>query len=201
MDVDRSSDEEDFEGFNVRPAQTTAKQILETVKAAPADYPLTKLQENEIEEWIEIDKGAEVTETITDEQIIDSVVNPEKSKVAEDCEEQDLIVEQEKVSWNTAEQYIQGLIKFMEQSPNFSAQEVVQAHALRNVLIKKKQICFKQADIRTLFKRVSEKAARISKENLATPTTSTSDIADLPEEEVDDVSAPSETAPRTPEGQ
>jgi hypothetical protein len=77
----------------------------------------------------------------------------------------------------------------------------MQDHALQNVLIKKKQTCFKQANIRTLFKRASEKAARISRENLATPTTSTFDIADLPEEEVDDVSAPSESAPRTPEGQ
>jgi hypothetical protein len=171
------------------------------VKAAPADNLLTKLQENKNEEWIEIDKGAEVTETITDEQIIDSVINPEKSKVAEDSEEEDLIVEQEKVSWNTAEQYTQGLIKFMEQSPNFSLQEFMQAQAVQNVMIKKKQTCFKQADIRTLFKRASEKAARISRENLTTPTTSTSDIADLPEEEVDDVSATSESAPRTPEGQ
>jgi hypothetical protein len=55
------------------------------------------------------------------------------------------------------------------------------------MLIKKKQTCFKQADIRKLFKRASEKAARVSKENFATPTTSTSDIADLPEEEVDDL--------------
>jgi ABC-type proline/glycine betaine transport system ATPase subunit len=113
-----------------------------------------------------------------------------------------LIVEHEKVSWGTAEQYIQELIKFMKQSPNFSAQEVMQAHVLQNVLIKKKQTCLKQDDIRTLFKRASEKAARISRENLATPTTYTSDIADLPEEEkVDDVSAPSESAPRTSEGQ
>jgi hypothetical protein len=76
MDADGSSDEEDFEGFNVRHAQTTAKQIPETVRAAPTDNPLSKFQENEIEELIEIDKGAQVTETITDEQITDSVVNP-----------------------------------------------------------------------------------------------------------------------------
>jgi hypothetical protein len=112
MDADGTSDEEDFEGFSVRPAETTAKQ--ETVKAAPTDNPLTMLQENETEEWIEIGKGAEVTETITDEQIIESCKS-RKIKVAEDSEEQDLIVEQENVSWNTAEQYIQGLIKFMEQ--------------------------------------------------------------------------------------
>jgi hypothetical protein len=46
MDADGSSDEEDFEGFNGRPAQTTAKQILESVKAALTDNPLTKLQKN-----------------------------------------------------------------------------------------------------------------------------------------------------------
>jgi hypothetical protein len=57
------------------------------------------------------------------------------------------------------------------------------------------------ADIQTLFKRASEKAARLSKDSLSTPSISTSDIADLPEEEVDDVSAPSESALTTPEGQ
>jgi hypothetical protein len=89
----------------------------------------------------------------------------------------------------------------MEQSPNFSAQAVMQAQALQSVLIKKTQTCFEQADIRKLFKRTSVKAARISKENLLTLTTSSSDIADLPEEEVVDVSATSESAPRIPEGQ
>jgi hypothetical protein len=30
------------------------------------------------EKWIEMDKGVKITETITDEQIMDSVINPEK---------------------------------------------------------------------------------------------------------------------------
>lgn len=59
---------------------------------------LIKLQENETEEWIQIDKGVEVTRSVTDEQIRDSIIQPEKSKAVEDSEEDDASVGQVKIS-------------------------------------------------------------------------------------------------------
>jgi hypothetical protein len=41
------------------------------------------------------------------------------------------------MSWNIAEQSIQTLIKFIKQIPSFSAQEVIQAHVIHSILIKK----------------------------------------------------------------
>jgi hypothetical protein len=41
----------------LRPIQMTVRQVLGTVKAAPTPNLVTKLQENETEEWIETDKG------------------------------------------------------------------------------------------------------------------------------------------------
>jgi hypothetical protein len=56
--------------------QMSMRQSLETVEV-PTDNPATEVQENVTEKWIEIDKGVKVTETITDEQIMDGVINPE----------------------------------------------------------------------------------------------------------------------------
>jgi hypothetical protein len=55
--------------------------------------------------------------------------------------------EQQKISWNTAERYINNLVEFKDQMPWFSEQEIMQAHALQNIIISKRQTCFKQADI------------------------------------------------------
>lgn len=68
-------------------------------------------------------------------------MNPEKTKAAEDSEEKNVIAEQE-ISWNTVEQSIQTLIKFMKQFPSFSEQEATYAHVLHSVLIRKRQTCF-----------------------------------------------------------
>jgi hypothetical protein len=73
--------------------QMAVRQILETVTESPTDNPVTQLPENETEEWVEIDKGAKVTETITVKKIIGSVMNPEKTKAAEDSEEKNVIAE------------------------------------------------------------------------------------------------------------
>jgi hypothetical protein len=45
--------------------QETVRQILETVKAAPRDNPVTKFQDNKTETWIEIYNEAQATETFT----------------------------------------------------------------------------------------------------------------------------------------
>jgi hypothetical protein len=42
------------------------KLNLEAVKAASTDNLVTELQEIEIEEWIEIDRGVDVTDKLTD---------------------------------------------------------------------------------------------------------------------------------------
>jgi hypothetical protein len=46
------------------------------------------------------------------------------------------------------------LLSFIEQNPNFSEQEVMQAHVLQNAMINKKQACTEQGDIRKFFKKM-----------------------------------------------
>jgi len=63
--------------------------------------------------------------------------------------------------------------------PRFSEQEILQTHALQNIIIRKRQTCFKQADVWTLLKRTPEKNARTFKENLPSPPTLTLEPTDL----------------------
>jgi hypothetical protein len=84
---------------------------------------------------------------------------------------------------------MQTIINFLEQTPSFSAQEVTQGHALLNAIIQKKQTCLKEDDIHTLFKRASGKTFMASKDSFVSSSASRSDVAHLPEEEADDVSA------------
>ena len=63
---------------------------------------------------------------------------------------------------------MQTVTKFMKQTSSFHTRKVKQAQVLKNILIKKRQACFKLADIWTLLKKMSEKTTTISKENLET---------------------------------
>jgi hypothetical protein len=53
------------------------------------------------------------SEPLIGEQIIEGVINPEKSEAAEDFEKVEVIVQHDKISWNANEQYIQTSITFM----------------------------------------------------------------------------------------
>jgi hypothetical protein len=46
------------------------------------------------------DKGVDITETITEKQIVDSILNTVKWKATKDFEEENVVVEQEKVCLN-----------------------------------------------------------------------------------------------------
>jgi uncharacterized protein (DUF1330 family) len=45
-------------------------------------HPTSKLTEDNVEKWINADKNTSVVVEFTDEQLIHSIFNPEKSQVA-----------------------------------------------------------------------------------------------------------------------
>jgi hypothetical protein len=58
-------------------AYKTLNKELETEETSRTDSPVTRLQKDETEDWDEVAKGVEGTETIADEQVIDSVISRE----------------------------------------------------------------------------------------------------------------------------
>jgi hypothetical protein len=75
--------------------------------------------------------------------------------IAEDSEKQDVMIEQEKISWNTAELSIQALVEFTEQTPTFMQSKLCRL-LTPEVLIRKRKTCSTQDDIQTLLNRKSQ---------------------------------------------
>jgi hypothetical protein len=100
---------------------------------------------------ITVDEEAEIAQSFSDQQIFDSVINPEKVNDDLDGSDADENVPKKKISWAAAEECMETLLSFIVQNPNFSAQEVMQAHVLQKAMINKKQACTKQGYIRNFF--------------------------------------------------
>ena len=104
--------------FKLWPKQTV-RRILKTMKAAPTDNPVTKLQDSEIIQCIETDIGVQVTETITNEKSLLKFLR--------------------KRMWPYNKRNFLGILlnnlvhlrRIYRANPNFHAQEVRQGHALR----------------------------------------------------------------------
>ncbi|XP_064419100.1 jerky protein homolog [Latimeria chalumnae] len=161
MFVDVSSDEEEFEGFNVKKKKNTIAEILDVVHNVPSTNPVQNLSENDIEEWVEADKEVEVTHVISDVEIIDSVVNPEKPKESDKDSEEEDFSEEAKITWANAASAFDTLIKFAERQHCYSAQEVMQLHILQSNFLQKRQASSKQADIRHLLKMASQACTKV----------------------------------------
>ena len=75
------NDGTEFEGF--RPKHDDILQLLEYVKHASSDK--INLEENDLHEFINIDNDAQVTNSLTDGEILNNVLAPQDSESEEDC--------------------------------------------------------------------------------------------------------------------
>jgi hypothetical protein len=73
MFLDDSSDEE-YKSFNI--AIRSPKDILAIRSHVPEANPISKRTEDDVENWIDVDNDKPVVEEFTDEQQIQSTVNP-----------------------------------------------------------------------------------------------------------------------------
>ena len=63
------------------------------------------------------------------------------------------------MSWEQGQDHLEGFMCFVEQSPHYNASEVMQFHIAYNNFLQKKANSCKQADIRALFARASQRSA------------------------------------------
>ncbi|XP_029648022.1 jerky protein homolog [Octopus sinensis] len=145
--------EDDFDGFNVR--QCT-KEIMQTIQKTPLENPLHNLEDNDIEDWITVDNGIELSQISSDQDIADSVVNPENPDTATCSEDNDEEDGNETVSWSKAQSCMDTILSYFEQNPCFSMQQVMQAHMLKITMVTTEQRSAAQNDIKTILKKAME---------------------------------------------
>ncbi|GBO13577.1 hypothetical protein AVEN_13683-1 [Araneus ventricosus] len=117
-----------------------------------ADNPLKTLPEDEVEEWLLIDENEPVEQELTDEDIINIVVNPQPTQNLEESDSDAETEEKEKISWAAAAESLNKFISFAEASTSYSASEIIDFHIIRNKFYTKRQKSRKQKDIRDFFK-------------------------------------------------
>lgn len=182
-------DLENFEGFgeDLSPVTTIHK-----IKKIVAETDM-KLNEADIDEWLAQDAELGGVEMMSDQDIIDSVVTPDKEK--EESDEEDS--EDNKVSWSEGVAAMEKVVAFAECNPAFNINEVMNLHIIMKGFYKKRSEAVKQADIRDMFRRAAKRARPATPDNKPpTPTednprplfleASTSEPSDNDESPVDD---------------
>ncbi|XP_053556272.1 jerky protein homolog [Bombina bombina] len=180
---------EDLEGFLVEQRASEVNELMQSVKLAQEDNPLCKLNEEDLEEWICIEDDVEIAATFTDQEIIDSITNPDQTEehTSEKSDEEDDRLETEKVSWATAEKCMETIVKFVEQNHSFTLQDVMQVHMVQNNFITKKLQSRRQCDIRRYLQKTTEASAiqttnQLQQQTLTTLNPQTDHLAQQEEE-------------------
>ncbi|GBM06881.1 hypothetical protein AVEN_147824-1 [Araneus ventricosus] len=130
--------------------QDALTKVLDVVRSA--DNPLKPLPEDEVEEWLLIDENEPVEQELTDEDIINIVVNPQPTQNLEESDSDAETEGKEKISWAEAAESLKQFISFAEASTSYSASEIIDFHIIRNKFYTKRQKSRKQKDIRDFFK-------------------------------------------------
>ncbi|GBM09189.1 Jerky [Araneus ventricosus] len=140
-----SSDDEEFEGFRCKKSELT--DIMEALKnGCTKNLSLTQLEMPEIEIWMNVDKNIPVTETLTEEELIRKMIAPEEETNDISSESDDEKSSEEKISWGEAEKSLSTFLQFCEKNAQYSAEEVMEFHLIKERFMEKKRTFF-QANI------------------------------------------------------
>lgn len=142
-DVDQTEEGEEED------VDTATDEVLNAVRTGPRNNPLENIPVEEILEWVDSDMNEPIEEELTDEAIVQSVVNPQPINLEEpDSDDGD---ERKRVSWGKASDALNKFITFVETSSLYNCAEIIDLHVVRNNFLKKRGDSRKQKDIRVFL--------------------------------------------------
>ncbi|XP_076060558.1 uncharacterized protein LOC143036751 [Oratosquilla oratoria] len=136
-----SNEEEDFA------KKELMKELLEYVKGAISPEVKETLKsdtiEEELETWLDCDVQAPTTHVLTDEEIIDMVINPDQTDT-QNLNESEGDEGSSKVSWDEAQTSLETFISFMESRNEFTTQDVINHYMLHSKFLSYRRAASKQ---------------------------------------------------------
>jgi hypothetical protein len=136
MFAEGSSDKEDFARFNVHNKDTVHEMVLMFKELSPSN-PECGVSQVDVEEWIDADTGIEVSHTVTDDDLINAVMNPDPENKNLQSESSDEEIATDKILCAKAADAYSMLLKFTESQPCYLAHEVMQSHILHSNFLQK----------------------------------------------------------------
>ncbi|GBO40567.1 hypothetical protein AVEN_5401-1 [Araneus ventricosus] len=105
----------------------------------------------EIEIWMNVDKNIPVTETLTEEKLIRKMIAPEEETNDISSESDGEKSSEEKISWGEAEKSLSTFLQFCEKNAQYSAQEVMELHLIKESFMKKRELSFSKQTLEMFF--------------------------------------------------
>jgi hypothetical protein len=143
--LDDTSDEE-YEGFNI--AIRSSKDILAIRLNAPQANPISKLTEEDVGNWTDVDNKRLIVEEFPDVQLIQSIVNPKMPKAVEQDKKEE---KPTKLHMEASFEVYFKSIESVESSRKHTAAEVMKLHITINTSYHQNMSSLKQADLRDMF--------------------------------------------------
>lgn len=147
----------EFRGFDLATDEENT-DYSEFISCVAVDIP--DLRDEDIKKWISIDGDAPVTQSLTDAEIIDSVIGRQD---AESDSEEDCAAEGEEASCLSMSEAISSceqLIHFMEQKSFVNEQEVMQMYRLKDKFVREKEKHIRQVKLTDLFTPSASSSSR-----------------------------------------
>ena len=95
-----------------------------------------------------------IKEELTNDAIIQSVLNPQEVQEIESDEEDSTMTQ---ISWAEDSEGLKTFVKFAEKSKHYDVAQVMNLHIIQNRFCQKRAQSKKQVNIHTMFKRAQEK--------------------------------------------
>lgn len=157
---------------NLQKKDTDQEMVPVFKEASPPNLEY-ELKQEDIEKCIDTGKEVVLLHTSPDEDLIDTVPNPDPETKNLQNESFSEEIAAEKTSWDDTATAFCTLLKFAESQPCYSAPEVVQLHSLHSIFLQKWLECTGKADIFQVIKEVCKaptESLSVSKEtNEETP--------------------------------
>ncbi|XP_063859395.1 jerky protein homolog-like isoform X1 [Scylla paramamosain] len=139
-------DDEEFEGF----VGGMKNLVVSELREMGGNVEL-KVTDEALQEWVDVDENQAVTFTLTDEELINAVVEDHLEKISDDRDDDDDDDNEPKVTWEQAAKHIAGFVRFAEQCSYMSTRDVMTLYCIENEVLLQRRSC-KQGDIRNYFK-------------------------------------------------
>ena len=143
-DDDEQSDE--LEGFHMSSENKMMSDLLTYAKKITSEA-VSKLEEEDIEEVLNIDNDAPVVHSLTDSEIAEMGLNQGDSD--DNNDDDDIVNTEEKVSIDKMMKLCDGLIEGLEQRAFITEQEIMSVYKIKERLLRQKPLLIEADDTAT----------------------------------------------------
>ncbi|XP_063794663.1 jerky protein homolog [Pseudophryne corroboree] len=161
-----------FTGFRVANDDECVLELLEYAKtctATAANNLSSRLNEENLAEWMEVDVETPVVRHCTDSEIIDMVLNPAKITESDDGDSEDENVIEIPTGIDKLIEMTSELIKGLEQRNFVTEQELMHFHLMKEKLYRERSKLMKQPRLDVMFKKLCKNVPKSSTCSLASP--------------------------------